>query len=251
MMTVLLLLSLSQVRGDTLGSAGTSLSREEPVQLYDEGTRLNRVTRLNFTGSGVSCSASNGTGTCAVSGGGGGGSGGTADGGVASNASAPFVTFQADGTLTNARVLTSGTNTTVDLATPGQAKVNLSGTLSASLGGLGVAQPTCSSTEVLTCNGSVCSCVFSPQAFEVSVDLTSASYPVLSTTVTGLGWVTATSKIACAPFATSADSQTVETYLVSGLQVVAANRVAGVGVDLLVSNPIGASGVFRFHCFGG
>lgn len=62
---LLLSLSLSQVRGDTLGSAGTSLSREEPVQLYDEGTRLNRVTRLNFTGSGVSCSASNGTGTWA------------------------------------------------------------------------------------------------------------------------------------------------------------------------------------------
>ena len=91
----------------------------------------------------------------------------------------------------------------------------------------------------------------STSAIEVTVDYTANGYPVLSTTLTGLAWVTPTSKIVCAPFATTADGQTAETYQVASLEAVPANRVNGVGFDLLTRNPNGATGTFRFHCFGG
>lgn len=91
----------------------------------------------------------------------------------------------------------------------------------------------------------------STSAVEVTVDFTSSGYPVLSTTLTGLAWVTGTSKIVCQPFATSADGQTVETYQVADISAIPANRVNGVGFDLLARNPNGATGTFRFHCFGG
>lgn len=86
---------------------------------------------------------------------------------------------------------------------------------------------------------------------EVSVDFTASAYPVLAATVTGQTWVTASSKIICEPFATDADSQTVETYQVADLSVVAGSRVAGVGFTLYLRNPNGATGTFRFHCLGG
>lgn len=40
------------------------------VQVQDEGTSQGQVTKLNFTGSGVSCSRSGSTGTCNVNSGG-------------------------------------------------------------------------------------------------------------------------------------------------------------------------------------
>lgn len=52
----------------------------------------------------------------------------TTAGGGGAPTNAEYVTYAANATLSAERVLTSGTNTTVDLATVGQAKVNLSGT---------------------------------------------------------------------------------------------------------------------------
>lgn len=52
-------------------------------------------------------------------------------GGSGAPTNAEYVTYSANATLSNERVLTSGTNTTVDTATAGQVKVNLSGTIAA------------------------------------------------------------------------------------------------------------------------
>lgn len=84
--------------------------------------------------------------------------------------------------------------------------------------------------------------------------MTSAILPVrglvYKATVTGQAWVTATSKILCEPFGTTADGQTIETYAAAALKITAANRVAGVGFDVWVRNERGATGTFRFHCSG-
>lgn len=86
---------------------------------------------------------------------------------------------------------------------------------------------------------------------EVSISLGETGDQFYSTTVTGQAWVTTTSIIVCSPFATSDDGQTVETYAAAMFTVQAATRVNGVGFDLWVSSPNGATGTFRFHCTGG
>lgn len=125
------------------------------VMLMDDGTKQGQVTRLNFTGAGVSCAlAATGStqGVCTIPGGGtGGGSGGAPT-------DAPYITFEATAGLSAERVLTNGTNTTVDIGTAGQAKVNLSGTVPQSLGGTGTGALTCSSGQVLTSNGTAYAC---------------------------------------------------------------------------------------------
>ncbi len=55
---------------------------------------------------------------------------GTCGGGDGAPTDAEYVTFAANASLSAERVLTSGTNTTVDLSVAGQAKVNFSGTIS-------------------------------------------------------------------------------------------------------------------------
>ena len=95
--------------------------------------------------------------TCVVDGGvlllsaasGGSGSGATVDGG--------YVVWTSVGS-TNERLLSNGTNTTIDTATPGQIQVDLSGTIAQSLGGTGTGALTCAAGERLTSNGTVYSC---------------------------------------------------------------------------------------------
>lgn len=90
----------------------------------------------------------------------------------------------------------------------------------------------------------------SANTVEVSVNLGTSMGAAFTTTVTGQAWVGASSIIVCSPFATSADGQTVETYIVGQLQAMASNRVAGTGFDLSVFSPNGLTGTFRFHCTG-
>lgn len=85
---------------------------------------------------------------------------------------------------------------------------------------------------------------------EVSVSLGTEGGLAYSSTVTGQAWVTASSQILCEPFATTSDGQTIETYAAAGLRATAASRVNGVGFDLWVYSPHGATGTFRFHCTG-
>lgn len=123
----------------------------QSVDLYDEGVKLGPVRRINCTGSGIVCAlASTGSviGTITVSSGGGGGVPG----------SIPVVAFESSPDLSNERVLTNGTNTTVDLGTAGQAKVNLSGTVPQTLGGTGAGSITCGAGQFVTSNGTTYSC---------------------------------------------------------------------------------------------
>lgn len=132
-----------------------------PLLLRDEGSDLGRVlVALDFTGAGVSCTASNGVGTCNVTAGGGGGN---------------FV--------------------------------------------------------------------------EVSLAMTGGS-GIYSTTVTGQAWVTATSKILCTAFGTTADGLTPEQVSAARLTAIASDRVVGTGFTLTVNNPHGSNGTHRFHCTG-
>lgn len=66
MLSVFIAVWLSQAAGSAFGPV-------PGVQLQDEGTSQGQVVKVNFTGAGVSCSRSGGTGTCNVTSGGGGG----------------------------------------------------------------------------------------------------------------------------------------------------------------------------------
>jgi hypothetical protein len=70
----LFLICASSVAQDSIGSGGSSLSREAPVVVQDEGVRQGRASRVNCVGSGVTCTTDAGTWILNVSGGGGGGS---------------------------------------------------------------------------------------------------------------------------------------------------------------------------------
>lgn len=70
------------------------------------------------------------------------------------------------------------------------------------------------------------------------------------TTVTGQTWVTATSRIACTPFGTTADGLTPEAVAAAGLIPIVATLVAGVGFDVFLSSPAGLDGTVRLHCLG-
>ena len=76
------------------------------VQLQDEGTSQGQVTKLNFTGAGVTCSKSGATGTCSIPGGGGGGAGG---GGGSANVVNVTVTFNTSTGLVTPVVVTGQT----------------------------------------------------------------------------------------------------------------------------------------------
>lgn len=86
---------------------------------------------------------------------------------------------------------------------------------------------------------------------EVSVSLTGVDGPgFYSTTVTGQTWVTASSKIICTPWGTTADGLTPETVAMAHISGVVTNLVAGTGFDLYVSNDFGLYGTVRFNCTG-
>lgn len=100
---------------------------------------------------GITCTKTGSTLTIVGSGaaGGGGAGGAPVDGG--------FVVWTSVGS-TNERLLSNGTNTTVDTATPGQIQVDLSGTIAQTLGGTGSGSTTCAAGEFLTSNGTTYSC---------------------------------------------------------------------------------------------
>ncbi len=62
-------------------------------------------------------------------------------------------------------------------------------------------------------------------------------------------WATATSKIVCAPYPTTADGLTPEAVAVAGLQATAQSGVGS--FTLRVFSPFGLTGTVRFHCTGG
>lgn len=74
----------------------------------------------------------------------------------------------------------------------------------------------------------------------------SAAYHETSVTA---AWATATSKIVCAPYPTSADGLTPEAVAVAGL-LATAQGAAG-SFTLRVFSPFGLTGTVRFHCTGG
>lgn len=90
----------------------------------------------------------------------------------------------------------------------------------------------------------------SANVVQVSVSLGTGNGLFYSATVIGQAWVTGTSIIACSPFGTTADGQTPETVTVAAVIPTVANLVNGVGFDLMIYTPYGASGTYRFNCTG-
>lgn len=84
----------------------------------------------------------------------------------------------------------------------------------------------------------------------VSISLGTGGGLIYSVTVIGQAWVTATSAIACSPFGTTADGQTPETVVASGIQATTSTYVVGTGFNLDVYTPHGATGTYRFGCTG-
>lgn len=163
-------------------------------------------------------------------------------------------TYSGVGTCTNqfARVLNGNAAPTCATVALGS---DVSGTLLAANGGLGAAQPTCAAGDFLTCNGTTCSCGTpggggggSANTMETSLTLTGAGF--FSTTVTGLAWVTGTTKVACSPLGTTADGLTPEAIAVGDLGVSISDRSAGVGFKVNVFSPNGLAGTVRIHCTG-
>ena len=64
---------------DVKGSTANITFSNGLISLYDEGTFQGNVSSFNFVGSGITCTVSQGTGTCTITGGGGGGGGGMQD----------------------------------------------------------------------------------------------------------------------------------------------------------------------------
>lgn len=188
-----------------------------PIDGRQNGTRLSKWRqwaidcRTNMT-----CTADGGVLTISSSGGGGGGGGGTpVDGG--------YVVWTSVGS-TNERVLTAGTNVTLDTSTPGQLIVNASG------GGGGAGN-----------------------FAEVDIDF-GAGDELVTVVVTGQTWVSGTSRIVCSPtmLATSTRLEGEEDAVAEGLTLAVHSRVAGVGFSITAAPRQGyAYGVFKVHCTGG
>lgn len=87
------------------------------------------------------------------------------------------------------------------------------------------------------------------KSVEVSL-LLSGGAGYYQTTVTGQTWVTATSRIVCAPHGTTADGLTPEAIAAASLTASVASLVVGVGFDVFVSSPAGLDGTVRLHCLG-
>jgi hypothetical protein len=85
---------------------------------------------------------------------------------------------------------------------------------------------------------------------EVSVNMGDGTAGFYSSTVTGQTWVASGSEIVCNPFGTTADGGSPELTAIAGFVTTVANKSAGVGFDLMITNPLGAGGTFRFHCLG-
>lgn len=89
---------------------------------------------------------------------------------------------------------------------------------------------------------------------EVEVDFgATESDDVASTVVTGQAWVSAGSKIVCAPtmLATSSRDEGAEDAVVEGLVVAVHSRVAGTGFTVTAAATHGTTGIYKIHCTGG
>jgi hypothetical protein len=84
---------------------------------------------------------------------------------------------------------------------------------------------------------------------EVSIALSGGS-GFFQQAATGQAWVTATSKIVCTAFGTTADGLTVEAISISGLVPTVSNLVVGDGFTLNIYSPFGLEGTVRFNCSG-
>lgn len=89
----------------------------------------------------------------------------------------------------------------------------------------------------------------SANVVEASIALTGDG-AYFSQVVTGQTWVTASSKIVCSVFATSADGLTVEAVTLGNLNVTVSDLVASTGFTLNVFSPNGLDGTIRVHCTG-
>jgi hypothetical protein len=94
----------------------------------------------------------------------------------------------------------------------------------------------------------------SANVVEVEVDFGATGNDTASTTVTGQAWVTATSKILCAPtlLATTDRAEGAEDILLEDIDVAAHTRVASTGFTVTAHAGQGRTyGKFIFHCTGG
>jgi len=75
---------------------------------------------------------------------------------------------------------------------------------------------------------------------------------MLTTTVTGQAWVTSSSIILCqlTAFSTSDRAEGAEDAVLDDIKLAVANRVAGVGFDILAHAPEGATGQYIVNCTG-
>jgi hypothetical protein len=217
----------------------------------------------------------------------------------------PFVTASASGNLSAERVLSNGTNTTVDTGTVGQIKVNLSGSISEAsitnlttdLAAKALATRAINTTAPVTGGGdlsadrtiSVLDFVASgashargtvpdpgasagatrylredatwvappaggsANAVTANLDFGVNGNTSASVVVTGASWVTAASKIVCAPtmFATGSRAEGADDAIIEGLTVAVHSRVAGTGFTVAGAVRQGeAFGVYAVNCLG-
>jgi hypothetical protein len=197
---------------DLSGNGGTSLERTAPIQAYDEGVRQGRVYGVDCRGSGVTCQRDGGYLFMTIPGGSGGSGGKVAE------------AYMADASTTANQLLNNPTD-----CSPGQFAnaIDNSGNLTCATPGGG---------------GSV-------NAVEQSISISEGS-GFFSQTVTGQTWVSATSKIVCSSFGTTADGLTPEVIAISGITISVSDIIAGTGFNLNVFSPYGIEGTVRIYCIG-
>jgi hypothetical protein len=138
-----------------------------------------------------------------------------------------------------------------------------SGTLAGARGGGGAALPTCAANEKLTSNGTTWSCATdlntgatgSANYLAVLLDFGSPESDDLATTVvTGQTWVTANSRIMCAPtmHATTSRAEGAEDAVIEGLAVSVHSKVVGTGFTVTAASNagLGTTGVYQIVCSG-
>lgn len=109
------------------------------------------------------------------------------------------------------------------------------------------------STQEFSCGTDQTGGAGSANAIEVTVDFGSGGSDLASTVVTGQGWVTGTSAIACAPTmkATASRAEGAEDAVAEGLIAAIHSRVAATGFTLVAGPRFGrAIGQYIFDCTG-